>query len=87
MITPFPFAMAYLLDLVLGDPRRMPHPVEAIGWATNRCEGLVRRHISNLRLGGVLLWLVIVSATFTAAYLVQAAAYLIHYTARSVRLS
>lgn len=78
MIAPFHFVMAYVLDLLIGDPHRIPHPVQIIGWGVRRCEGLVRSHFSNLRRGGVLLWVVVVAGTYGGAYLLQAAAYWIH---------
>lgn len=34
---------AYLLDRVIGDPRWLPHPVIAMGWATPRMESCLRR--------------------------------------------
>lgn len=34
-----PCALAYLLDLGLGDPAWLPHPVRAIGWLIRRLEG------------------------------------------------
>lgn len=46
------------LDLALGDPRRMPHPVRAIGWLIARQDALLPR----TKLGGVLLWFVTVGA-------------------------
>ena len=51
------------LDLALGDPRWLPHPVRAIGWLIARQEKLWRRTAVPLRLAGVLLWLVTVGAT------------------------
>ena len=34
---------AYILDLIFGDPRRLPHPVRGIGWLIQRFETLLRR--------------------------------------------
>jgi adenosylcobinamide-phosphate synthase len=34
---------AYILDLIFGDPRRLPHPVRGIGWLIQRFEKLLRR--------------------------------------------
>ena len=78
MIIPFHFAAAYVLDILLGDPRSIPHPVQIIGWGVRRCEGFIRRHMSDLRRGGVLLWLVVVAGTYGGAYLLQASACWIH---------
>ncbi len=35
-------ALAYLLDLIIGDPRRIPHPVRLIGWAIVKTEHFLR---------------------------------------------
>ncbi|MEN6390965.1 MAG: adenosylcobinamide-phosphate synthase CbiB [Syntrophomonas sp.] len=51
------------LDIVLGDPRWMPHPVVAIGRLVQKGEKLIHRLAKSsrgLRLGGLLLSLVIV---------------------------
>src|SRR5947207_9659412 len=42
------------LDLVIGDPRWLPHPVRGIGLLINRLEKLMRR-ISHERIAGCLL--------------------------------
>lgn len=34
---------AYILDLILGDPHRLPHPVRAIGRLIQRFESILRR--------------------------------------------
>jgi adenosylcobinamide-phosphate synthase len=35
--------LAYLLDLIIGDPEQVPHPVRIIGWAIGKTEGFLRR--------------------------------------------
>ena len=35
--------LAYLIDLIIGDPRWMPHPVQGIGWAIEKLETILRR--------------------------------------------
>jgi len=78
MMTPFLFAGAYILDLLAGDPRWLFHPVKVIGWAVCRGEVIVRRRMSDMRLGGVLLCVVVVAGTFGCASVVQWAAFRIH---------
>ncbi len=39
----FVIVSAYILDLIFGDPRRLPHPVRGIGWLIQRFETLLRR--------------------------------------------
>ncbi|NCB28365.1 MAG: hypothetical protein EOM63_01195 [Clostridia bacterium] len=43
---------AFLLDLVLGDPRWLPHPVRGIGWLATRLESITRRCIRSPFLAG-----------------------------------
>jgi adenosylcobinamide-phosphate synthase len=35
--------IAYLLDLIIGDPRWIPHPVSGIGWVIDKLEHVFRR--------------------------------------------
>jgi adenosylcobinamide-phosphate synthase len=46
--------IAVLLDIVLGDPRWMPHPVRAIGALAVRTEKFSRRFFGPTRLAGVI---------------------------------
>ena len=39
--------LAYMLDIAIGDPKRLPHPVRGIGWAITKMENLLRRIIQN----------------------------------------
>jgi adenosylcobinamide-phosphate synthase len=45
------------LDLALGDPRWLPHPVRAFGWLVARLERLWRASRLPLRIAGVCFWL------------------------------
>ena len=60
---------AVLLDLTLGDPRALPHPVVAIGGLISRLENLLRRLFGCGRLAGVLLLVLTVTATYGAGLL------------------
>lgn len=55
------------LDLALGDPRWLPHPVRGIGWLIVRLEPLCRR--LPLYLGGVALWLLVVGISAGVVWL------------------
>jgi adenosylcobinamide-phosphate synthase len=55
--------LAILLDLLLGDPRRLPHPVQGIGWLALQIEAPLLRMFSNRRLAGVIAVLVVVGST------------------------
>ena len=47
---------AAVLDLAIGDPRWLPHPVRAIGLWISKQEATLRRTSIGLRFAGVLLW-------------------------------
>ncbi|MBI4707386.1 MAG: cobalamin biosynthesis protein, partial [Candidatus Omnitrophica bacterium] len=34
---------AFILDLIFGDPRWLPHPVRGIGWAIEKLERILYR--------------------------------------------
>lgn len=57
------FAAGAALDLVIGDPAWLPHPVQAIGFLVHRLEELLRR-IPFERVAGSILTVVVVTATF-----------------------
>ncbi len=46
--------LAFALDLLLGDPHRLPHPVRGLGWGLDRLEPLARRCGLPLRFAGAL---------------------------------
>jgi len=52
--------LAVLLDLIIGDPRWLPHPVVAIGHLIHRLDRGLRRHWLDERLAGILLLLLVV---------------------------
>jgi adenosylcobinamide-phosphate synthase len=71
---------AFILDLLWGDPRWLPHPVVGIGWCISRLERglmrLIRRFSLNpatdagkIRLLGLLFPLVIAGGTFGVTWL------------------
>lgn len=60
---------ATALDLAIGDPRWLPHPVRAIGLWISKQESVLRHASIGLRLAGVLLWF---GTVFPAAALVAA---------------
>ncbi len=47
--------IALLLDLMLGDPRWLPHPVRWMGWCITKFESYVRSKRCPLKMAGVLL--------------------------------
>ena len=67
MITPVEFLMAFGLDILIGDPRWLPHPVRIIGRCIEWGETILRK-LMPARVGGVLLTILIVGATYAAAF-------------------
>lgn len=58
---------AFALDLILGDPRWLPHPVRAMGWTIRRTETVLRRFAKTPlaeKTAGVLLVVLLVSLVF-----------------------
>lgn len=56
------------LDLVLGDPRWLPHPVRAIGWLIQNSERFWRARGIGLRLAGVFLCGGVVGSTMAIVW-------------------
>ncbi|MEI7749030.1 MAG: adenosylcobinamide-phosphate synthase CbiB [Chlorobiaceae bacterium] len=75
---------AFLLDLIVGDPRWMPHPVRGIGWLALQTESLLRRTAFPLRLAGILAVLVVVGGSAGIAGLLVALATTVHPVAGMV---
>ena len=71
MIWPDPatLSLALLLDLTLGDPRWLPHPVVMIGHLISALERWLRQFMANERLAGVLLLFLTVTCAATATWL------------------
>lgn len=69
---------AVILDLLLGDPRWLPHPVAGIGRLIAVQERVLRRIVQNERAGGILLLIMTVGASAAAAWLILKGAFLLH---------
>lgn len=82
--------LGFLLDLALGDPHWLPHPVRLIGWLISRLEQLIRAALPKTPRGelpgGILLTLIVVGLSggvswwvlhIAAVYLGGLAAYLL----------
>ena len=77
---------AYVLDLLLGDPHRLPHPVRFIGWLVKNsekvlrdilCSKVVGNHIRSAgreRAAGVVMTVFVVSIVFVIILLILEAA-------------
>ncbi|SHE49374.1 adenosylcobinamide-phosphate synthase CbiB [Desulforamulus putei] len=58
---------ALLIDLLVGDPRCLPHPVVLMGSLIQKCEALIRKTATDataLRIGGVLLVIAVCTVTY-----------------------
>ncbi|MGK7344440.1 MAG: adenosylcobinamide-phosphate synthase CbiB [Candidatus Nitrospinota bacterium M3_3B_026] len=69
---------AAALDLLLGDPRRAPHPVRWIGFFLERLEPRARRVFKNERAGGAMAVLVTLPVVLAAVLLVIGVAEALH---------
>ncbi|MGM0453847.1 MAG: adenosylcobinamide-phosphate synthase CbiB [Thermodesulfobacteriota bacterium] len=56
--------VALCLDLLIGDPRRLPHPVRLMGWAAERLEPPLRRSFLPLNLSGALFAVILIAAAY-----------------------
>jgi adenosylcobinamide-phosphate synthase len=66
---------AVVLDLILGDPRALPHPVVAIGRLISFLEPRLRRSFTSARAAGWALLITTVGISYGAAALLLSAAY------------
>lgn len=69
---PWQLAIAFGLDLILGDPRWLPHPVRVIGRAVSALEKIPRRWCVGWmgeRWAGVILAVVVVGSSYGLAWL------------------
>lgn len=65
-------AGAYLLDIFLGDPRWLPHPVRLIGFAISKLENILYP-LKNKKIAGAALVFIITFSTFFTAWFIIAA--------------
>lgn len=69
---------AFALDIMLGDPRYLPHPVRWMGKAIEKLEPLFRSPGFNLSFAGALYAAVLILGTWLLTFLVLAAACKVH---------
>ena len=75
------WGVAWLLDFIIGDPQSWPHPVRWIGNLIAAVQRGVRRYCRSdvaLRVGGAVMWLVVVGLTWSLCWGVLALARTIH---------
>lgn len=61
LITVLPLILGFGLDCIVGDPYNIPHPIRLIGKIIGVLEKIIRRNMKNLRLGGFLLAIIVVT--------------------------
>lgn len=71
------FAAGFLLDLLIGDPRELPHPIRAIGWLVGKLERKLNHGDKRVQKGLVLV-LIMTLLTVLVSALILTAAYLLH---------
>lgn len=87
LIWPWAIPLAFALDLLLGDPLWLPHPVRAIGAWANLCEKVVRRILGGGVIAGSIFWFcVVVPATLIPWALVWGANHLHEWLARALQV-
>jgi adenosylcobinamide-phosphate synthase len=70
MMTVEVFIGAYIIDIIVGDPRWFPHPVAIIGRWTRFVEGKIRAHTTHAseKKGGIVLWFSVIIPAFFITY-------------------
>ena len=71
------FAAGYVLDLLLGDPYWLPHPIRLIGWLITKLEKQLYRGKNLIRQGMILTMLVLLLTTVVSGILLMGA-YALH---------
>jgi len=77
-------AAAVAVDLIIGDPRWLPHPVALIGKAISGIEGWIRCWATNnnqLRWGGIIMTIAVVGGTYMFFWIILWLAFQIDYWA------
>lgn len=72
---------AFALDALLGDPRRLPHPVRWMGRAIQYAEPVFRKHIPGERTAGFFFAIAMIGLSWAVSLLVLGAAYEFHFIA------
>lgn len=65
------WCVAWLLDVLIGDPQNWPHPVRWMGKLINAVQRVIRRYCHSeraLRVGGGVMWLLVVGLTWAVAW-------------------
>ena len=74
----FQVLVAFGVDLLLGDPRWLPHPVKLMGRFSSSIEAPLRRMIPNARAAGIVAVFAVLTATAVAALMLVSGATRLH---------
>ena len=69
------YGIAYVMDLIFGDPHWFPHPVRIIGVFINFLEKILYK-ASNKKVSGAFLTIIVVGVTFIVSYYISAISYI-----------
>lgn len=70
------YGIAYVMDLIFGDPHWFPHPVRIIGVFINFLEKILYK-ASNKKVSGAFLTIIVVGVTFIVSYYISAISYIL----------
>ncbi len=76
--------LAFLLDILIGDPPGYPHPVRLIGNMAKSIENVSRRTIANQKLAGLITACMVVGITLAAVFSVLYGLENIHPVAHTI---
>lgn len=77
-ILTLPMLIGFIIDIILGDPYSLPHPIRAIGTLISKFEKFVRSRFNNLRKGGVFLAVAVIAISTLAPLLILILCYRIN---------
>lgn len=77
-ILTLPMLIGFIIDIILGDPYSLPHPIRAIGTLISKLEKFVRSRFNNLRKGGVFLAIAVLVISTLAPLLILIICYRIN---------
>lgn len=75
---------AFILDLLIGDPRGYPHPVKIIGWIIHRLEIGSRKCFAHPAFAGTITTIITVSGTYILCWLALRGLEWLHPWARTI---
>lgn len=67
--------LAFILDMFMGDPKWLPHPVRVMGWTIAKIEGFLRDGVKRTpkkdKFAGLFLVVIISSSTYSLTYILN----------------